>query len=71
MMTTLLLLCGLSISAVVVLIFQAFHAPEGHEDADGFHFRHKSVPSRKSVAVYDVDSAHGAAHAITNHFSAR
>ena len=52
-MTTILLLLGiLFFSAFGVLIFQARHAPEGHEDADGFHFAREDASKRKVRATY-------------------
>ena len=67
MITILLLLGVLSVSAVGVLIFQAYHAPVGHEDAEGFHFSPESAPVRISGEAYRGKSAHDAAGHATAH----
>ena len=68
MITILLLLGVLSVSAIGILIFQPSHAPEGHEDADGFHYAPESAPRRTAYAVSANDEA--VAHVATQHFPA-
>jgi hypothetical protein len=63
MITILLLLGVISTSTVGILILQAFRAPEGHEDGDGFHYTQKSAPHHKAVAAYKVKPAHSSARA--------
>jgi len=67
MMTILLLLGILLVAAFGILIFQAKHAPEGHEDTDGFHFVHatplkpKTRQSRRAKPAPVVKTRHIAA----------
>jgi len=71
MTTILFLLAGLSVLAVGTLVFQAFHAPEGHEDASGFHFASVAVNRRISRESYVASSDHeAAAHAASQHLPA-
>jgi len=43
MITALLLLGVLSISAVIALVYEASHAPVGHEDGEGFHYGREKI----------------------------
>ena len=71
MITILLLLGVLSVSAIGILIFQASHAPAGHEDADGFHYAPCSVPQRTLRGDYENEPDHSAAaHVATQHIPA-
>ena len=71
MITILLLLSVLLVLAIGVLIFQASHAPEGHEDTDGFHYAPISAPQRVVREEYQNEPDHGAAaHVATQHIPA-
>ena len=71
-MTTIFILLGvLFVLAVGTLIFQAFHAPEGHEDAAGFHFSPVAAPRRAARESYSVVADHqAAAHVASQHLPA-
>ena len=66
MTTVLLLLAALFVLAVGTLVYQAFHAPEGHEDASGFHFASVAANRRVSPESYLANSDHGAAAHVTS-----
>jgi hypothetical protein len=65
MITTLLVLGLLCFASIGVLIFQALHAPEGREDAAGFHYSRGIAPQFRARAAHKVDEAHGSAHGAT------
>jgi hypothetical protein len=71
MTTILFLLAVLFVLAVGTLVFQAFHAPEGHEDASGFHFASAPASRRPSREAYASNSDHeAAAHVASQHLPA-
>ena len=71
MTTVLFLLAALFVLAVGTLVYQAFHAPEGQEDASGFHFASVAANRRVSRASYAASSDHeAAAHVASQHLPA-
>lgn len=71
MTTLLLLLAVLFVLAVGTLVYQAFHAPEGHEDAAGFHFASVAANRRPARESYTARSDHeAAAHVASQHLPA-
>ncbi|MEO9111299.1 MAG: hypothetical protein ABI387_01475 [Lacunisphaera sp.] len=71
MTTVLFLLAALFVLAVGTLVFQAFHAPEGHEDASGFHFASAPANRRSSRQSYSAGAKHKAAvHVASQHLPA-
>ncbi len=71
MTTVLFLLAALFVLAVGTLVFQAFRAPEGHEDASGFHFAPVAANRRASRESYSASSKHEvAAHVASQHLPA-
>jgi hypothetical protein len=71
-MTTIFIVLGvLFVLAVGTLIFQALHAPEGREDAAGFHFSPVAAPRRATRESYAVVPDHeAAAHVASQHLPA-
>ena len=71
MMTILILFGVFCVSAIGLLVFQASRAPEGHEDAEGFHFAPQSAPRRAVREIYVIEQDHEvAAHGATRHIPA-
>ena len=71
MTTILFLLAALFVLAVGTLVFQAFHAPEGREDAAGFHFASVAANLRPARESYTASSDHeAAAHVASQHLPA-
>ena len=71
MITILLLLGVLSVLAIGTLVYQASHAPVGHEDGDGFHYAVAPVQRRAVRETYTEAPGHqAAAHVATQHIPA-
>jgi len=70
MTTILLLVAVLSILAFGLMIHQLRQAPEGHEDAAGFHFADRSAARRQARVAVKVEDSSGAAHPATQHLPA-
>ena len=71
MITILLLLGVLSVLAIGTLVYQAFHAPVGREDGEGFHYAVQPAPVRVARETYTRSDGHeAAAHVATQHFPA-
>ena len=71
MMTILILFGVFCVSSIGLLIFQACRAPEGNEDAEGFHFAPQSAPRRVVREAYVIEQGHqAAAHVATHHLPA-
>ena len=70
MITLLLLLGALCVTAIGVTVYQLKHAPEGHEDGEGFHYAPEFSPRRNGRAAVRVSDQVTAAHAATRHLPA-